>query len=112
MLRATFIHVPRIGATKERSLWRRGYLDWRDVLDGPRPGAWSPERWDDLRAHLDQSEEALAARDALFFEKGMHAAETWRLYDQFGARAAFVDIETTGYGGMHSPITVVGAVVS
>ena len=37
MLRNTFIHLPGVGAHRERTLWKQGILDWdrfRDAYEG------------------------------------------------------------------------------
>lgn len=109
LLRNTFIHLPDVGPKTERSLWELGFQDWRDVADRPRPRAWGAARWDDLRARLSESETALLARDAGYFERRLHASETWRIYGTFSDKAAFLDIETTGLAGPDARITVVGA---
>lgn len=108
MLRHTFIHLPGVGAKTERSLWDRGFLDWRDVAGGKRPRSWGVARWDQMKLEIESSEKALSARDAKHFESRMPSSETWRFYEAFADRAAFLDIETTGLGGLEARITVVG----
>ncbi|MBI5527645.1 MAG: ribonuclease H-like domain-containing protein [Deltaproteobacteria bacterium] len=108
MLRNTFIHLPGVGPKTERSLWDIGYIEWQDVANRPRPRTWGAARWDDLKARVGESEAALLARDAQYFERRLHASETWRIYRFFSDKAAFVDIETTGLSGPDAQITVVG----
>lgn len=108
MLRNTFIHLPGVGPKSERSLWDRGFLDWRDIAGGRRPRSIGVARWDELKREIDASEAALLARDVKFFENRMHSSETWRFYHVFSDKVAFLDIETTGLGGLEAQVTVVG----
>jgi hypothetical protein len=38
MLRHTFIHLPGIGAHRERTLWSQGILDWAGFLQARERG--------------------------------------------------------------------------
>src|SRR5262245_46815620 len=94
VLRHTFLHVPGIGAKKERDLWERGYTDWEAFVRGHPAGAWRDlilERLDLERAASD-----------------LPKREAWRLADELSARTLFLDIETTGLSVDADAITCVG----
>jgi len=108
MLEHTFLHIPGVGFTTERSLWHQGILTWTDALgeDGP-PAGFSQGRWDLCRRALEESSRCLAARDHFHFAGCLPAREQWRAYSHFHPRTAYLDIETTGLGHYHE-VTVVG----
>lgn len=93
MLNHSFIHLPGIDSTLEERLWGRGVTTW-DLLENDRAAGAS-----ELRDAISISRERLAARDAAYFAERMPAHESWRLYAEFYAETAFLDIETTGLGG-------------
>ena len=94
MLEHSFIHVPGIGATRERRLWNEGYLDWAAFLTNHPQDAWRSL----IEANLDRE---LAART-------LPRREQWRLATAFPGRTAFLDIETEGLDPVHDAITCVG----
>lgn len=101
MLNHSFIHLPGIDSTLEERLWGRGVTTW-NLLENDRAAGAS-----ELRDAISISRERLAARDATYFAERMPAHESWRLYAEFYAETAFLDIETTGLGG-DAYITVCG----
>jgi uncharacterized protein len=102
LLRATFVHLPGIGATTEIELWRRGIRDWSGLrtaaLDRKPPG---------LLPALDASETALVAQDPAWFGRRLPPGELWRLYPEFREKTAFLDIETTSLSPYEGMVTVV-----
>ncbi len=108
MLKHTFIHVPRIGYRTEARLWQDGFVSWQDYLErceSCRVPALDPTA---VIRHLEHSARALADDNARHFEEALPSAEGWRLYRDFRARTAFVDIETTGLFPGSDAITVIG----
>lgn len=103
MLAHSFIHLPGIDPATEEELWRRGVTTW-DLLEQDSPGGAT-----ELREALSISRERLAARDAAYFADLMPSHEVWRLYSEFRAEAAFLDIETTGLG--HDAYTTICGVL-
>lgn len=94
MLRSTFLHVPGVGAHRERKLWSEGYTDWEAFLARHPNGAWR-----DLiepRLHAESAARELPGR------------ERWRLAREFPGRTAFLDIETEGLDPVRDAITCVG----
>jgi len=107
LLRATFVHLPGIGAATEAELWRRGVRDWsslaRAAAGPPRRGV-ADER---IAAALAASERALRDGDAAWFGRHLPEREHWRIYPGFPSRTAFLDIETTGLSPYEGIVTVV-----
>lgn len=96
MLRRTFQHLPGLGEVSERRLWDAGVRHWDDShlaagVEGVR-GLGS------LEEGLALSRERLAAGDARHFASALRRGEKWRLWRDFRASMACVDIETTGLG--------------
>ncbi len=108
MLRSTFLHLPGIGAVTEAQLWRGGARDWSDLRQlADLPGV-PADRRAAIDHALDESEAALARRDAEWFCRRMPLAEQWRLYPEFRDLTAFLDIETTALAPQEGIVTVVG----
>ncbi len=108
MLEHTFIHLPRVGAIRERALWGQGILTWQDALGAPgSPGGFSPRRWESCLRIVEQSVRCLEAGDHRHFAGCLRHADHWRAYPEFRRRTAFLDIETTGLGASDE-VTVVG----
>ena len=66
----------------------------------------------DLDSILRDSIERYEEGDAAFFNSCLPSRERWRLYGDFRARAAFLDIETTGLSPVSSYITLIGVLDS
>lgn len=106
MLTQTFQHLPGIGKPSELRLKEAGLYTWDDALRAeklPLRSALCPL----VAAGLAESAERLEAGDALWFSERLPAPEQWRLYPHFHARAAYVDIETTGFSWPNGHITCV-----
>lgn len=99
----SFIPVEGVGEQTERRLWRRGVTHW-DEFD---PDLVGPRTADRIEAFLGDARERLAAGDSDFFGHRFPSQARWRLYETFGERAAFFDIETTGLDQRHDAVTTV-----
>ena len=108
MLRQTFIHLPGVGALRERSLWQQGILDWNQFLEAVA-GGMLPKKLCESLPLVHQSLEAMAGGNLGFFRDLLPRKEAWRLYPEFGSRACFLDIETTGLSPYYSEVTLIGA---
>jgi uncharacterized protein YprB with RNaseH-like and TPR domain len=110
MLKHTFLHIPRVGRATERKLWHAGIRTWEDGLqcsDSRRLGSAAAI----IKDYLELSQAALARGDLEFFTELLPAGESWRIFpycQQFSARIAYLDIETTGMSPGHSQVTVIG----
>jgi uncharacterized protein len=109
MLRNTFIHLPGVGAVRERALWSQGVLDWSRFLESVEGGSLRHGRYESVAPVVRQSLDALAAGEAGFFHNRLPGRETWRLYPDFADSVLFLDIETTGLSPYYSEVTVIGA---
>ena len=108
MLNHTFIHLPRVGYETERRLWREGVRDWEQALDASAPPAgFSPRRWEEFCAHLEDSRRSLERRDHRYFATALSPRDHWRAFPDFSSGVGYLDIETTGTGSW-SQVTVIG----
>ncbi|MGA1820038.1 MAG: ribonuclease H-like domain-containing protein [Thermoplasmatota archaeon] len=108
MLRRSFIFLPGVGVSTERAIWDQGIIDWTDFIRNEAAGPLKGERKTRSDRILIKAEEYLSSGDVGFFSSLFKAGENWRLWDDFGGRTVFLDIETMGTRRF-SPITVVGA---
>ena len=109
MLRNTFIHLPGVGAHRERTLWKQGILDWDRFLEAAEGDLLRQGIYESAVPLVRQSLDAVAAGDAGFFHGRLPSREMWRLYPEFADRALFLDIETTGLSPDYNEVTVIGA---
>ena len=110
-LRSTFQHVPGVGATTEANLWEAGVRDWGNLAELEHFPGISTRHLDKIKDELGRSEEALRAGNADYFARTLPPREHWRMYPDFRARTAFLDIETTGFSptcGIVTCVTVHG----
>ena len=92
MLRNSFLHLPGFSVDDEKDFWAAGIRNWDDAFA-------SDELTIEQKQSLEQSTEALDARNAVYFGEQYRATERWRLLPDFQDETAFLDIETTGLGG-------------
>ncbi len=108
MIAHSFIHLPRIGYSTEKKLWRQGVRTWMDFMaeEAPVKGVGA-DRWSEYRYTVDNSMRALAQKDHQFFSECLAPRDHWRTFDQFRGKVGYLDIETTGLGAWDD-VTVVG----
>ncbi|MCZ7590651.1 MAG: ribonuclease H-like domain-containing protein [Kiritimatiellae bacterium] len=99
MLQQTFLHLPGVGEATEKKWWKQGRTDWSSVL--------ASSCRDDWREILEASQMALASRQWTYFDSALSNVHKWRIWDELGTHALFVDIETDG-GTDPDSITVIG----
>ena len=108
MLEQTFVHLPIVGETTERRLWESGVMTWADALEATEtPRGFSAGRWEYTQSALEGSLRALKYQAHSYFSTNLKRRDHWRAWPEFEARAAFLDIETTGLSSADI-ITVVG----
>ncbi len=107
MLKRSFIFLPGVGSSTERSIWSSGINDWDDFLGSASAGPLKGERKERFDGILEGVRERFESKDLPFFRDLFRPGDTWRMWDEFGDGAVFLDIETTGTR-RYSPITVVG----
>lgn len=106
MLAATFCHLSGISARGERHLWESGIRDWADLLTHPAPPL-GPTRLRTAREQLELSRAHLAAGDPRWFRDRLPSRELWRIFPEFRAHVAYLDIETTGLAPDRDAITTI-----
>ncbi len=108
MLRHTFIHAQGVGPSTERKLWTAGIRTWEDFLSRQRENRLPSKSLHRLTPLVEESLAAVRRRDVGYFGGRLKAGDQWRIYREFAALAAFVDIETTGLSADFDQITVIG----
>ncbi len=108
MLKSTYIHMPRIGATVEKRIWSNGVRTWDEFTDRKDELLISPSKKEMIMSGIRESVERLESRDFGFFANSLPKSEHWRAFREFSDKVAYVDIETTGLSPGSSYITVVG----
>lgn len=107
MLRSSFILIPGIGATTERSLWKQGFHDWETLLANVADAKLGTASADDCKRALDEAEAALQSSNHQFFAKRLGLAEAWRAWPHFRRSTVYLDIETDG-GMRGESVTLIG----
>lgn len=107
MLRSTFLHFEGIGPATEAALWRAGVRDWSEFLDTVPTLGMGGARGSTFARDVEASERALSESDAGWFARRLPAAEHWRMYPNFAATTAYMDIETTSLSPYEGIVTVV-----
>ena len=106
MLRNTFCHIPGVGLKTERQFWSAGLRSWDDVASG-RALPLGPHAGRRLGRHVAASAARLAAGDCRYFGERLSPDQQWRMFAEFRHTAAYLDIETTGLGGVDDYITTI-----
>ncbi|HII72420.1 TPA: ribonuclease H-like domain-containing protein [Candidatus Woesearchaeota archaeon] len=106
MIRNSFIFLERVGPSLEQNIWSQGISDWSSFISAPRIRGLSPVRKDYFSRQLAKARRSVFDYDSSFFTDCLPSSEVWRLYDHFRDDCLFLDIETTGYYGDISVITV------
>jgi uncharacterized protein YprB with RNaseH-like and TPR domain len=106
MLKHSFRHIPGVGPKLERRFWSRGLKSWELFLEAGGAGL-PPRRYSSISHHIRKSPSELDGGNAMFFADRLPADEHWRLFAEFRAGVAYLDIETTGLSaGMNSITTI------
>ncbi|HAP38638.1 MAG TPA: exonuclease [Nitrospira sp.] len=108
MLTSTFVHLNGIGPATERRLWDSGIADWNTFRRETQVPGISPARKVAYDADLTVAQTHLDRHNARYFADCLHTRDHWRLLPTFGARALYLDIETTGLSARDGQVTIVG----
>jgi hypothetical protein len=106
MLRSTFIHIPGVGESMERSLWEQDILTWDDFLKKNHTCCLHPLKKERMMRIISQSINELESKNHSFFSGLLPKNQHWRAYKHFDA--GFLDIETTGLSKERNDVTVIG----
>lgn len=107
MLRSTFQLVPGLGPARERSLWSAGVAAWSDLMASPAP-VRAGRAYSLLRLAVSDAIAAAERGDLARLASALPRSEHWRLFESFGADAAYLDIETGDDVWGHESISAIG----
>ncbi|MES1227590.1 MAG: exonuclease, partial [Armatimonadota bacterium] len=107
MLRNSFVHIPGLGHTTERSLWTQGCRSWTDYLAEPTAFSIGSASRSLAQSVIEGSVAAAERLDAQFFSDAFSVSELWRLWPDFRPKTVYLDIETDGRNSSDA-ITTVG----
>ncbi len=108
MLTSSFVFLKGIGAATERRFWNEGITDWECFLDRSSIRGLSQDRKALYDEEVRAACSAVDAGNPRFFAARFKARDHWRLFDVFGQRALYLDIETTGMSAPYGDVTLVG----
>lgn len=94
MLKNTFCHIPGVSVSGERRLWDSGVRSWDSLSNARLPRRLS----DSLATHIRDSFRSLKDGSPNYFSERLQTNQHWRLFPEFRASTAYLDIETTGFG--------------
>jgi uncharacterized protein YprB with RNaseH-like and TPR domain len=106
MLRNTFCHLPGVGPRSEQKLWEAGITSW-DALLGQPLSPKSAALRKSCAEHLAESQQHWQERNPCYFGDRLPSNQHWRLFADFRAASAYLDIETTGLGQPGDHVTTV-----
>ena len=94
MLANSFCHFPGIGPSEEQNLWDAGVHHHKQVLEVDNlPIAISLEAF---KSHCHVSQQALEQGNSQYFMQHLPSQESWRMFEDFKDKVAYLDIETNG----------------
>jgi uncharacterized protein YprB with RNaseH-like and TPR domain/predicted nuclease with RNAse H fold len=108
MIGNTFILIPGIGQKTEETLWRKGILTWKTLLQKTNLIKVDRSRKRIIHDYLSRATKALCEKEGKFFTPLLPSSEYWRLYTEFMDKVVFLDIETTGLSIYYDNITIIG----
>src|SRR2546427_8136883 len=108
MLRSTFVCAPWVGYPTEARLWREGVRTWDEFIEGDPRLRVGPERRRAIRQEIERSRSRLRAGDYRYFARRLRPKDQWRAIGEWGDRAVFLDIETTGLRRNRHHVTLIG----
>ena len=104
MLTNTFCHIRGIGPVTEQKLWSAGVSSWETALKQERL-ALSLAQTAYFKHSVQESIAQLDRQDERFFFTHLPTNQQWRAFPEFRHSVAYLDIETTGLGGLGDHIT-------
>jgi uncharacterized protein YprB with RNaseH-like and TPR domain len=107
LLTNTFLHIPGVGPTTERALWKHGLACWQDLLDNLDDAPLGTASREDARRTLHESLECFECKKHQYFAKALGLSEAWRAWPDFSDSTVYLDIETDG-GQSGQAVTVIG----
>lgn len=106
MLHHSFSHIPSVGASTEEKIWNNGICSMDKFLESS-PSFFSKNKLKKLTEHIQLSKEKISVKDARYFCDNLPSKEQWRIFKEFQDSTVYLDIETTGLGGVGDIITTI-----
>jgi uncharacterized protein YprB with RNaseH-like and TPR domain len=110
MLERSFILLSGVGEKTEQKLWRNGITRWSELFeanDTDLPGRVSRRR-DQHESQLEMARQHLDDGYTSPFARWLPSNQAWRVLEEAGDHAMYLDIETTGLSYPQGRATVVG----
>jgi hypothetical protein len=105
MLQNSFVLLDGVRSRTEAGIWQQGITSWDDFLGARKVKGFSQARKERCDDRLREARHRLGRQESAFFSHALPFQEQWRLWNEFGNEACYLDIETNGYYGA---ITMVG----
>ncbi len=99
----SFIPVHGVGEKTERRLWERGVTHW-DEFTGDAVGPTTADR---IETYISRARTHLDDGTFEFFAETVPTEHHWRLFENAGDGACYLDIETTGLDRSRNDVTTV-----
>ncbi len=106
MLHHSFSHIPTVGASTEEKIWNNGTCSMDEFLESS-PSFLSKNKLKKITEHIQLSREKISVKDARYFYDNLASKEQWRIFKEFQDSTVYLDIETTGLGGVGDIITTI-----
>src|SRR5262245_59383427 len=106
MLKNSWVLFEGIGDGIETKLWEQGLRDWPDEAGFTRACEMAP-KLQSQKVMRGPGAVALNTLDVGAISDALPQNELWRLWEQFGGDALYLDIETNGLGSW-AHITLLG----
>lgn len=97
MIKNSFIFLERVGAGKEKTIWKQA-KDWHDFLQTERIKGIAADTKQYYNRNIREAQQALLAGQEYYFRGKLPAIEMWRLYHYLRDESCFLDIEIDSKG--------------
>lgn len=99
----SFVPVYGVGETTERQLWADGITHWDEFT----PDAVGSKTATRIESFIDEARSHLSRGEFEFFAEQVPPRYQWRLFENAGEGACYLDIETTGLDRDRHDVTTV-----
>jgi len=108
MIREQFGLFAGVGPKRERAIRAARIGNWQEFLEARTVPGVSAKLHQSIAKQIEEWTAALESGDAAFFATTLKKSAHWTLFDEFGANARYLDIETTGLSPDWNDVTMVG----
>ncbi|MFC6717396.1 ribonuclease H-like domain-containing protein [Natrialbaceae archaeon GCM10025810] len=103
----SFLPVRGVGEATERRLWANGITHWDEFDGGDGIDGVGPTTAERIERFIEEGWTHLDRGNVDFFADALPSSSRWRLYENVGEEACFLDIETTGLDATRNDVTTV-----